>query len=156
MIDQSKARLALGCGMVVICVGVALAQKTATPPSEEEQAHAIGCMRTINTAEVAYAGTYNQGYSPSLAALAEVEGKPPTASAAGLIDTSLGSGKRNGYIYEYHAGPKNAQGQIKTYTVTARLMKWQRGVQSFFTDQTAVLRWTKENRAATVKDPPIE
>ncbi len=156
MIDQSKARLALGCVMVVVCVGVALAQQTATPPSEEDQAHAIGCMRTINTAEEAYAGTYDKGFSPSLTALAEVEGKAPTASAAGLIDTSLGSGKRNGYIYEYHAGTKNAQGQIKTYTVTARPMKWQKGAQSLFTDQTAVLRWTKENRAATVKDSAIE
>lgn len=156
MVNQNKARLALGCVMVVVCVGVALAQQTATPPSEENQAHAVGCMRTINTAEEAYAGTYNQGYSPSLAALAEVEGKPPTASAAGLIDTSLGSGKKEGYIFEYHAGPKNAQGQIKTYTVTARPMKWQKGAPSIFTDQTAVLRWTKENRAATVKDPAIE
>jgi hypothetical protein len=142
--------------IIILLAAAAAAQQAVQPPTEEEQEGAIGCMRTIVTAEEAYAGTYNQGYSPSLGALAEVEGKAPSASAAGLIDTSLGSGKRKGYIYTYRPGPKDAQGQIRTYTVTARPMKWQKGVLSVFTDQTGVIRVTKENRAANGKDPALK
>ena len=140
--------------IITLLAAAAAAQQAVQPPTEEEQEGAVGCMRTINTAEMVYAATYGKSYSPTLVSLAEgAQGQEPTASAAGLIDTSLGSGKRSGYIYTYRPGPKDAQGQIKTYIVTARPMKWQKDVLSVFTDQTGVIRVTKENRAANGKDP---
>ena len=157
MINQGRARLALWCVMVVVCVGVALAQQTATPPSEEDQSSAIGSLRSLNTAEAYYAKEYAHGYSFSLAPLSPPpEGAGASPSAANLIDTSLTGGHKGNYVFTYKAGAPDAQGRINSYTLTARPAKWQKGVPSFFTDQTAVLRWTKENRAATVKDPPIE
>jgi len=156
MEPRYRLRMFEALSIITLLAAAVSAQQAVQPPTEEDQDVAIGNMRTINTAEVAYAGTYNKGYSPSLGALAEVEGKAPTPSAAGLIDASLGSGKRNGYIYTYRPGPKDAPGQIKTYTVTARPMKWQKGVLSVFTDQTGVIRVTKENRAANGKDPAIK
>jgi len=131
-------------------------QEASQPPSDDDASIAVGCLRTINTAEVVYARTYRTGYSPTLAALSvPAEGTQYTASAAGLIDASLGSGKKNGYIFTYKPGKPDAQGQINTYTVTARPTKQQKGVQSFFIDQTAVLRWANENRAPTAKAPAL-
>jgi hypothetical protein len=157
MSNQSNARLALGCVMVMVCAGVALAQKTATPPSEEDQSSAIGSLRSLNTAEAYYAKEYSRGYSPLLAALSPPpHGEGASPSAANLIDPSLTGGHKANYVFTYKAGAPDAQGRINSYTLTARPAKWQKGVPSFFTDQTAVIRWTKENRAATVKDPPIE
>lgn len=132
------------------------AKEASQSPSDEDQSSAVGCLRTINTSEVVYAQTYKTGYSPSLASLSvPAEGTQVTASAAGLIDASLGSGKRNGYIFTYKPGKPDAQGQTNTYTVTVRPAKWQKGVKSLYTDQTGVIRWTKENRAPTAKDPAL-
>jgi hypothetical protein len=157
MVNQSKARLALGCVMVVVGVGVALAQKAATPPSEEEQSNAIGSLRSLNTAEAYYAKEYARGYSPSLAALSPPpQGEAASPAAANLIDPSLTGGHKANYVFTYTAGAQDAHGQINSYTITARPAIWQKGVPNLFTDQTAVLRWSKENRAATVKDPEIE
>jgi hypothetical protein len=156
MTDQSKARLALMCVLVVVSVGVALAQKTATAPSEEEQSSAIGSLRSLNTAEAYYAKEYARGYSPSLAALSPPpQGEGASPSAANLIDPSLTGGHKANYVFIYKTGAPDAQGRINSYTLTARPAKWQKGVPNSFTDQTAVVRWTKENRAATVKDQPI-
>ena len=55
----------------------------------------VGSMRTINTAEITYASTYNSGYSRSLSALGSpAAGSEPSALAAGLIDSVLASGTR--------------------------------------------------------------
>ena len=157
MVDQSKARLALGCVMVIASVATVSAQKTATPPSDEDQSRAVGCLRSLNTAEAYYAKEYARGFSPSLAALSPPpQGEKASPSAANLIDTSLTGGHKANYVFTYKTGAPDARGQINSYTLTARPAKWQKGVRSFFTDQTAVLRWTKENRAPTVKDPPIQ
>ncbi len=133
------------------------AQDKVEAPSQDDTDSAVGCMRTINTAEVTYAATYNKGYSPTLAALGEpLNGSNLSPSAAGLIDHSLAGGKRNRYVYKYQAGMRDAKGTIKTYTATARPMKWQKGARSFFTDQSGVIRWTEEDRAPTAKDPAIQ
>jgi hypothetical protein len=59
------------------------------------QASAVGSLRTINTAEITYASTYNHGYSSSLATLGPgTEGSPPVESAAGLIDEVLAPEQR--------------------------------------------------------------
>ncbi len=135
---------------------LAAAQEASQQPSREDQASAVGCLRTINTSETAYAGTYKAGYSPTLAALSvPATGTDYNASAAGLIDESLGSGKRNGYVFTYTPGKPDAKGHITNYTVSVRPIKWEKGVQSFFTDQTGVIRGTRENRAPTAKDPAL-
>jgi hypothetical protein len=80
----------------------------------------------------------------------------PTAEAAGLIDESLSGGKKAGYVFNYQPGAKDKSGHITSYTVTARPQRWQKNVVSFFTDQTGVIRWTKEDRAPTAKDPTTD
>lgn len=119
-------------------------------------ASAVGCIRTINTAEVTYASTYPKGFSPDLKSLGG-NGANSTESAAGLIDESLASGKKSGFIFTYTAGPKDKNGVIGTYSVVARPDTYGKtGKWSFFTDQSAVIRGTQEDRAATVDDPPLQ
>ena len=147
--------------MLVLCSAIfnarAPAQEVAQAPSTEDQAGVIGCLRTINTAELTYANTCKNGFSSNLKALAAPdEGTRYTASAAGLIDASLLGGKRNGYVFTYKAAPPDDQGKISGYTVSARPIKWQKGTQRFFTDQTDVVRSTAENRPATAKDRDID
>jgi len=155
---SKRTRLA---AMLVLCSAIftacAAAQKVAQTPSTQDQASVIGSLRTINTAELAYAKAYKNGFSSNLKALAaRDEGTRYTASAAGLIDASLGGGKRNGYVFTYKAAPPDDQGKISGYTLSAIRTKWQKGVQSFFTDQTGVLRSTAEHRPATAKDRDID
>jgi hypothetical protein len=118
---------------------------------------AVGCLRTINTADVVYSSTYAKGYSPTLAAMGMKAGSSnPSPEAAELIDESLSGGKKAGYVFTYKPGPKDKSGRIATYTVVARPQKWQDGVVSFFSDESGVIRWTKANRAPSVKDPAID
>jgi len=156
-----KLRLALVVSALTfsfLAVSAALkAQETSGPPSKEDQETAVGCLRSINTAEAYYAKEYQKGYSSTLAALGvPPDGVKPSLGAAGLLDNSLTGGRKNNYVFSYTAGVADAAGKIGTYSVTARPAKWQKGVVSIFTDQTGVIHWTKENRAPTAKDPTID
>ncbi len=132
------------------------AQEAPQSPSEADQSTAVGCLRSINTAEAYYSKEYKKGFSPTLLALGPPpEGAKPSATAAGLLDKSLTSGKRNSYVFTYQPGPVDAQGNITSYTVTARPVKWAEGVPSFLTDQTGAIHQTEEERAPTSQDPAI-
>ena len=67
------------------------------------QASAVGSLRTINTAEVTYASTFNTGYSRSLNLLGP--GPVSGPSAAGLIDSVLASGVKSAYSFHYVSCP---------------------------------------------------
>ena len=137
-----------------VCAGAEKEAKSEAPDART----ALGCVRTINTAALAYKSTYDGSYSPTLAAMGEKPGSTsPTAEAARFIDNSLSGGKKAGYVFNYMPGAREDKfGHITSYTVTARPQKWQKGVVSFFTDQTGVIRWTKDDRAPTAKDPTID
>jgi hypothetical protein len=142
---------------VALCCAVSAAQDITQAPSDDDQSSVVGCLRTIHTAEIAYAKTYKTGFSPTLKALAVPdEGAIYSASAAGLIDASLGSSKQNGYVFKYTPGMADAQGKVGTYTVSARPTKWQKRVRNLFADQTGVVRSTTENRAANAKDSILD
>jgi hypothetical protein len=129
---------------------------TASPILPADQAAAVGCLRSINTAETYYSKHYPAGFSPTLTALGVPEnGAQPSASTAGLLDNSLTSGTRGGFVFTYTAGAKDSSGKITSYTVTARPVTWAKGDWSFFTDETGVIRWTDENRAPKATDPPL-
>jgi beta-lactamase regulating signal transducer with metallopeptidase domain len=121
-----------------------------------DQASVIGRLRSIGTAEWYYNSHYPGGFSPTLASLGiPPKGVKPSASAAALLTNSLTSGTTGGYIYTYTPGPKDSSGKIATYTVTARPVAWKKGMHSFFTDQTRVVRWTGQDRAPTARDAAI-
>jgi hypothetical protein len=140
---------------VLLVTIVSAAQKASNWDQEDQSA--VGCIRSINTAEFYYAKEYKKGFSPTLAALGvPPEGTKPSATAAGFLDNSLTGGTRAHHVFTYQAGKPDASGKINTYTLNVRPEKWHAGLWNFFDDESWIIRGTKENRAATVTDPPLQ
>ena len=116
------------------------------------QASAVGSCRTINTAMVTYATTYNTGYAGTLLAVG-TGATPPTASAAGLIDSVLAAGNKSGYTFAYTAGSA-VGGRINTYTLTAVPQTvGTTGTNFNFTDDTGVIRQSSTGAASAASSP---
>ena len=128
------------------------------------EASATASLRTLNTAEVTYASTYNSGFTSTLNQLATATpaGTQPSWSAADLVDPILSgtqsaasmSFTKNGFVFTYDTGA-GVYPQIATYGVHADPMaRGSSGQRSFFSDQSAVVRANATN-AATGTDNPI-
>ena len=66
------------------------------------------------------------------------------------IDSALGSGTKDGYAF-------STSGDADTFTVNARPLTYgSTGSRSFFSDESGVIRYTREDRPATVEDSPLE
>ncbi len=125
-------------------------------PKEEQPtaAAAAATLRTLNTALVTYATTYpDQGFPSTLSALAVQENQQePTQEHAMLVDSIFlqEPAVKNGYEFRYIRTAKD------TYQLTATPLQFAEGAQSFFTDDSAVIRATRESRPATAEDPPVD
>ena len=118
------------------------------------QASAVGSCRTINTALITYASTYNTGYCATLLALGP-SGGLPTASAAGLLDSVLCAGAKSGYTFTYAAGSV-VGGRINSYTLNANpITAGTTGTNFYFTDQSGVIRQNSTG-AASASDSPVD
>jgi len=123
------------------------------------QASAVGSLRTMNTAQITYASTYNTGYAAQLSYLGPpAAGVNPTADAAGLLDSVL-AGTANASVksgYAFDMVPAAAvQGRIDTYTVTASPSTvGTTGSNFYFTDTSGVIRQNTTG-TATAADSPI-
>ena len=103
---------------------------------------AVTTVRNLMTAQTTFALTKGYGdYSPDLAAL----------EAAQLIDSVLAAGIKGGYTYTIGGGAGAA-----TFTVGARPVDYGgSGVRSYYGDETAVIRFTTQDRDALASDPPL-
>ena len=119
------------------------------------QASAVGSLRTINTAEITFASTYNSGYSTTLADLQPPAGTAqPTVSAAGLIDSVLAAGVKSGYSFAYAPGP-SVGGRYDTYTLNANpVTVGTTGTNFYFTDHSGVIR-QNSTATASASDSPL-
>ena len=125
------------------------------------EASATASLRTLNTAEVTYASTYNSGFTSTLAQLATPgAGVQPTWSAADLVDPILAGTQsastntftKNGFLFTY-AGA-GTYPTIATYSVHADpLARGSSGQRSFFSDQSAVVRSNATAQAASTDNP---
>jgi prepilin-type N-terminal cleavage/methylation domain-containing protein len=116
------------------------------------EASAVGSLRTINTAEVTYATTYQDiGFT----ALASLGGTGTTASSTNalLLDSVLAGGTKSGYTF----ATANLTGTpIVTYDATATpVTVGQTGQRRFFTDQSGVIR-ANASGAATNSSSPLQ
>jgi hypothetical protein len=121
--------------------------------TEVHGSSAASMLRTLNTAIITYASTYpDVGYPNSLAALSGQANQEPAPHHAMLLDPTFAQEPviRNGYQFRY-----TLTGQ-EHYQITATPVQQNDGLESFFTDETAVIRATKETRPATASDPPLE
>ena len=148
------------CLLVVVCISVPPVIRmfaVQTGDLAEDERTVIGSIRSINTAEAYYAKEYKAGFSPTLAALGvPPEGTKPSPAAAGLLDNNLTNGTKANHVFTYRAGKPDVSGKISTYTLSVRPVKWHQGLWNFFDDESRIIRGTKENRAATVSDPPLQ
>ena len=84
------------------------------------------------------------------------EGSFPSSleSLGDAVQKAAQAAQSSRYTLQYTPGRPDADGRVGGYTLTARPGNF--GFLSFYTDETGVFRATREERAATVQDPPIE
>ena len=126
------------------------------------QASAVGSLRTLNTAEVTYASTYNTGYSSTLGNLGPPPaGTNPVATAAGLVDEVLSGGggaatvsSKSGYGFAYTPSGTDTSGRINMYNITATpISAGTTGTNSYYTDQSGVIRQNSTAVAGSTDSP---
>jgi len=129
------------------------------------QASAVGSLRTLNTAEITYATTYNTGYTSSLGDLGPpAAGSNPTSTAAGLIDSVLsGSAQggstattaaKSGYQFTYTPAATDTSGRINLYGITATpISVGTTGTNYYYTDQSGVIRQNSTTVAGSTDSP---
>jgi prepilin-type N-terminal cleavage/methylation domain-containing protein len=126
------------------------------------QASAVGSLRTLNTAEITYATTYNTGYTSALGNLGPpAAGSNPVATAAGLIDSVLSGGTatatssiKSGYQFVYTPAATDASGRVNTYGITATpVTVGTTGTNSYYTDMSGVIRQNSTATAGSTDSP---
>jgi prepilin-type N-terminal cleavage/methylation domain-containing protein len=135
------------------------------------QASAVGSIRTLITAEVTYATTYNVGYSATLGDLGPNGAggsAQPVATAAGLVDEVLsgttGSGggtggaatmsEKSGYAFVYTPAATDASGKVDTYQILASPVSvGTTGTNFYYTDQSGVIRQNSTAIAGSTDSP---
>jgi len=126
------------------------------------QASAVGSLRTLNTAEITYATTYNTGYTTTLGDMGPpAAGNNPVATLAGLIDSVLSGGAatasssvKSGYQFLYTAGATDAAGRVDTYSITATpVTVGTTGTNYYYTDMSGVIRQNSTAVAASTDSP---
>lgn len=106
---------------------------------------AAGALRTLNTAEVTYAATYESvGFTCSLSDLGSSGNGSPNVQAAMLIDDTLASGMKNGYTFVMTGCTGNP---AVTYQITAVPQSADEEARTYCTDQTAVIRYSEYGMA---------
>ena len=106
------------------------------------EASAIASVRTVVTAQVTQSSINGTGaFGADLAALL----------AAGLIDSALGSGTKDGYTFSISLGAADA-----SFIVNARPTGFNTsGIRSFYADETAVIRYTTADSPASASSSPL-
>lgn len=96
----------------------------------------------------------------ALAAHADAQGGIFPAALDGLAGESTARVRQaaqralgEGYRIEYVPGTATPDGRVTSFTVRVRAGRF--GFRNFYTDQSGVIRATRENRAATADDPTI-
>jgi type IV pilus assembly protein PilA len=137
------------------------------------EASSVGSLRSISAGAQAYAAEYGNGFPSSLEALGGAPGAERSCNHAALIDPISASGRRHGYVITYtpvfpgnsatpvispQAAAKGCtSGGASGYTVTANpTQPSTTGVRSFFTDQTGVIRVSRNGESATADSPPLQ
>jgi len=125
--------------VLLIVVGIALPPPFDHPGPNEGSARSS--VRSVVTAQITYSATTGKGsYAPDLDTLGE----------ASLIDDLLASGIKDGYEFS------TSSPTPLTITVLARPLEYGRtGCRGFFSDESNVIRWTREERPASQDDPPL-
>ncbi len=143
----SLIELLIVVAIILIIAAIAIPNLLRSKMAANE-ASAVGSLRTINTASVAYSTTYGN-YPPALTNLGPASGGTATSATADLIDSVLASSTKSGYTFAYTAGTAN-----QSYTLTATpVTENVTGQRGFFTDQSGVIRSDPTGTATSASTP---
>ena len=120
------------------------------------EASAAATLRNIAVAAITYQDQYH-GYPSGLSALGPpLAGHGADADGADLIDASLMSGSRNGYLFQYHPVSSRNDGVIDGFDVNADpINPGATGTRHFHIDESAVIR-VEKSAPASRDSPPIQ
>jgi type IV pilus assembly protein PilA len=123
--------------LIIIIAAIAIPSMTAAKINADE-ASAVGSIRAINTAEVAYMAAYG-GYAESLANLGGAEPCTKSAATACLLDQSLAGGVKSGYSFAA-VGSGAANGMSTSYVAGAAPVVFDRTGKRLFcsTDKNVI------------------
>ena len=114
------------------------------------QSSAVGSLRTLNTACIAFSTSYGQ-FPAALTNLGPVGSGTASSTSADLIDSVLAAGTKSGYVFAYGAGASN-----QSYTITATpITAATTGQNMYFTDQSGVIRVNTSGSGANASSTPI-
>jgi len=148
----SLIELMIVVAIILIIAAIAIPNLLRSKMSANE-ASAVGSMRTLNTASVAYSIEYGT-YPASVGVLAGT-GTSASSTSALLIDTVLGSGKKSGYTFTWSAGSTDANGNYLNYSISASPSSpGITGQRYFYTDQSGVIRGS-QSASATINSTPL-
>jgi len=141
----SLIELLIVVAIILIIAAIAIPNLLRSKMSANE-ASAVGSLRTMNTASVAYNTTYGNypGGLPSLG-----PSTTPSSTAADLIDSALASGTKSGYQFTYSAAAPYQQYSITAGPITGGVT----GQRYFYTDQSGVIRVNLSTTAASTDNP---
>ena len=139
----SLIELLIVVAIILIIAAIAIPNLLRSKMAANE-ASAVGSIRTINTAQVAYANTYGTGYT-TLAQLSTPAGgcAGATAALACLIDSNLGGGVKSGYNFTSVAagGGGTTANPFTTFNTSSDpVVIDQTGHNSFCSDESGVIR----------------
>jgi type IV pilus assembly protein PilA len=144
--------------IILVIAAVAIPNLIRSRMSANE-ASAVASMRTVLTSEIVYSATYTVGFAANLASLSD-GGTPsncippaiPSSSSACLLDSSVATGTKNGYIFTY--APTSGGNGTASFKLNADPLSSGSGQRHFFTDDTNVLR-VNITTTASASDPPL-
>ena len=136
----SLIELLIVVAIIGIIAGIAVPNLLQSKAATNE-ASAISSVRYIVSSQSTYSATTGSGSYTTLTGL----------SNAGLIDSVLGSGTKDGYTFASSAGSDNL-----TFTIDARPITYaSTGTRSFFANESGVIRYNTTDAAATTASPPL-
>ena len=114
------------------------------------QASAVGSLRTLNTACIAFSTSYGQ-FPTALSALGPVGSGTASSTSADLIDSVLSGGTKSGYTFSYAASSP-----YQAYTIIAKpITAATTGQNSYFTDQSGVIRVDTSGATPSESSTPL-
>jgi type IV pilus assembly protein PilA len=131
----SLIELLIVVAIILIIAAIAIPNLLRSKIAANESS-AAGSVRTLVTAQIAYASTYGVGYAP----LANLGGAVPCVAAAAtacLVDPIITGGKKSGYLITSAPG---GAGNSTFVAAAAPVTPQVTGVSDFCSDETGVVR----------------
>jgi type IV pilus assembly protein PilA len=144
----SLIELLIVISIIAIMAAIAIPNMQKTLAYTHEQA-AVQQIGTLHKAIAQYQGQYSR-YPQSLRELGPPATGPDGPEASNLIPTGLAEGRKSGYVF-------TLTGTAKGYTISAVPETFGgTGNQTFFSDQSMVIRHNYTAEPATVSSPELK